>query len=622
MSKGVTIFGANGEDYTINDPNIAAEFSTSTAYAIGDYCYYEGNLCRFKVAHAAGAWSSSDVDPVKMGERMKTEETLRVFNDGITQADIAPEFNAATAYGQGQFVTYEGVLYRLTADHAANTTWANTSKIGTNVGVELNYIRADYDKKTNWLGNRDAESDGTGIAKNFWAGGDGWLGYESRIFLYAKPIYNGIKRMKIKTKLDNKNVKLFITENQGDDYVIVDQLQANTGTQGYVEFNNVYFGGEKYIAIQGCFVVRADMSATAGYISDTSNIEDETITELTANTEYGIIADVIAFPIGDIDPDYFSGTDAEKLQQAFDACEIGGGNIVIRRKFTTDETITIRHLYEKNNRIIVHGESEFSEICIDALYGFEGVNGSTGGVIFRDLKLSSKDPVNTTHSFMNGGATGSNATLVNIIFENCYLYSLKYISYGNKYLQSLWFIGCIIRMGGTMINTGGNQWYNCLIQKCIIEGGTTVGSIGWPEAVNIRDNVIEGNPEKTAITVAQGAYAINIEGNYFEQNDKDIVLALTTAERNVRIAGNFMANTITSPIQLPASANENYNSTIMIINNKFIASSDVSKAQYMIYGTDGEIYDEVFCAFNSGNITSLDATELKVLDPTDFAKRS
>ena len=56
--------------------------------------------------------------------------------DAAVLAQIAPVFAAGTAYTAGQHVTYEGVVYRLTANHAAGETWANTQKAATNLGQE------------------------------------------------------------------------------------------------------------------------------------------------------------------------------------------------------------------------------------------------------------------------------------------------------------------------------------------------------------------------------------------------------------------------------------------------------------------------------------------------------
>ena len=65
-TRGMTVFSHNGTDYTVNDPNIAAEFSTSNAYKAGDLVNYQGDLYRFIKAHAAGSWNAGDVRKMKM----------------------------------------------------------------------------------------------------------------------------------------------------------------------------------------------------------------------------------------------------------------------------------------------------------------------------------------------------------------------------------------------------------------------------------------------------------------------------------------------------------------------------------------------------------------------------
>lgn len=50
---------------------------------------------------------------------------------------IAPTFDQSAAYAKGQYVFYQGVLYRLTADHAAGTAWSGTQKTQTSIGSDL-----------------------------------------------------------------------------------------------------------------------------------------------------------------------------------------------------------------------------------------------------------------------------------------------------------------------------------------------------------------------------------------------------------------------------------------------------------------------------------------------------
>lgn len=65
---------------------------------------------------------------------------------------IAEEFDATKAYPSGKFLINDGNLYRLTADHAAGTTWANTSKVSTNFGDELQGLKSAF-KNTNTVIN-------------------------------------------------------------------------------------------------------------------------------------------------------------------------------------------------------------------------------------------------------------------------------------------------------------------------------------------------------------------------------------------------------------------------------------------------------------------------------------
>ena len=52
---------------TYKVPPQAADFSTSEAYAVGDYCVYQGVLYRFTTAHSAGAWNAAHVTEAKIG---------------------------------------------------------------------------------------------------------------------------------------------------------------------------------------------------------------------------------------------------------------------------------------------------------------------------------------------------------------------------------------------------------------------------------------------------------------------------------------------------------------------------------------------------------------------------
>ena len=64
MEQG--IYDANQTGSTL----VAPTFSTSAAYSAGDYVLYSDVLYRFNVDHAAGAWNSSQVTAVKIGDEV------------------------------------------------------------------------------------------------------------------------------------------------------------------------------------------------------------------------------------------------------------------------------------------------------------------------------------------------------------------------------------------------------------------------------------------------------------------------------------------------------------------------------------------------------------------------
>lgn len=67
---GVTEIRVNGTDYAINDPNLAEEFSSETAYAVGEHTTYQGKLHVFKTFHPAGAWNAAHVERVGAGQEI------------------------------------------------------------------------------------------------------------------------------------------------------------------------------------------------------------------------------------------------------------------------------------------------------------------------------------------------------------------------------------------------------------------------------------------------------------------------------------------------------------------------------------------------------------------------
>jgi len=62
---------------------IAPEFDSTTAYSINDVVTYQDGLYKFKTAHAAGAWDSTEVDPVVVKDLLSATEP-----DSLTAAQV------------------------------------------------------------------------------------------------------------------------------------------------------------------------------------------------------------------------------------------------------------------------------------------------------------------------------------------------------------------------------------------------------------------------------------------------------------------------------------------------------------------------------------------------------
>ena len=112
---------------------ISGDDVTTAVYAVA------GNVYR--------STSDTIIDPTgeipSLEELMAQIEACEEATDAATAAAafvpnmIAPAFDASVANAAGDYVTYSGKLYRITADRAANVTWANTSKTEVTAGGEM-----------------------------------------------------------------------------------------------------------------------------------------------------------------------------------------------------------------------------------------------------------------------------------------------------------------------------------------------------------------------------------------------------------------------------------------------------------------------------------------------------
>ena len=100
----VKILTSDEIDYDIKDEKgrlgTAAEFSTSSNYVIGDYCWYDNKLYRFTANHSSSSWTAAHATEVKIANELKTvnSETAELKNELSdsyeTYMDIIPMFRA------------------------------------------------------------------------------------------------------------------------------------------------------------------------------------------------------------------------------------------------------------------------------------------------------------------------------------------------------------------------------------------------------------------------------------------------------------------------------------------------------------------------------------------------
>lgn len=74
------------EFQTSENASTSSEFSTSKSYAAGAYVYYKGKLYKFKSAHAAGAWTTTDVEEAKLADDVSSlKESTNDLKTALTQ---------------------------------------------------------------------------------------------------------------------------------------------------------------------------------------------------------------------------------------------------------------------------------------------------------------------------------------------------------------------------------------------------------------------------------------------------------------------------------------------------------------------------------------------------------
>lgn len=127
----------NLKDAAVGDMegSLAAAYDSTAAYAVGDYCIYEGQLYRCTTAittaeaWTAGHWTAAVLtDDIASG--LSAEASTRSTNDNALAADIAKAlgdlaavYSTSATYAVGDYCIYQGQLYRCTTAITTAEAW-------------------------------------------------------------------------------------------------------------------------------------------------------------------------------------------------------------------------------------------------------------------------------------------------------------------------------------------------------------------------------------------------------------------------------------------------------------------------------------------------------------------
>ena len=129
---------------TYNSVNVVAEVPVSehvarVQQAVADAQAAVNTLESQKntIAQTVASMAQLGTDTTLSTSGMAADAKITGDSIGLVQGQLAPEFDSAAAYNEGQYLSKSGALYRLTADHDPDVTWDNTSKVLVAIGSEV-----------------------------------------------------------------------------------------------------------------------------------------------------------------------------------------------------------------------------------------------------------------------------------------------------------------------------------------------------------------------------------------------------------------------------------------------------------------------------------------------------
>lgn len=236
LTNAVNTGGGGSSDIT----DLAPAFSTSTAYAVGDYVTYNDDLYRCTTAHAAGAWAAGDFTQVTVGNELKT----KMATDGSNAASHV-NFSGAFTIGDRRVNSTVG-NYSFVLGHSCIASGDYSYAKGHQSVASGVYSHADG-WKIKVTGNYAYASGCDTIASQMYQHVCGEFNNNKSTTLFE--IGNGIA--------DTARSNAFEVYSDGtisqDDGTTKFKFTSNNGVKGYYDENNVFntFGSDVSIAQSG-----------------------------------------------------------------------------------------------------------------------------------------------------------------------------------------------------------------------------------------------------------------------------------------------------------------------------------------------------------------------------------
>ena len=143
----MSVMQQGSEEYAINDPNVANEFSTSTSYVKGQCVNYQGKLYRFTADHAAGSWSSGDVEICLVTEMIR--EQGESLNEAIQEQGESLDGKIQKQSAKlSETVTMDEYLNDTSSDfpiiwESGDVSGATGQDVDNDAWIRTNYIPAE-----------------------------------------------------------------------------------------------------------------------------------------------------------------------------------------------------------------------------------------------------------------------------------------------------------------------------------------------------------------------------------------------------------------------------------------------------------------------------------------------